>query len=152
MLELIRDQVLQPNRGNVLDLGPALGFAMHRGFYIHGEWQVQAPAIVYNHCPALAALSVVSASSPALESWSVFRYPSSAAFGYFSALFTSIVTHRLFLNRLAEAQFPSPIRARVSKLWHTWACRWSRHHLVLQSLRQKMATSSRRARKRRAPS
>jgi hypothetical protein len=143
VLEFIGDQLLRPNRAVVFGLGAIAGLAMHHGFYIHGEWHVQAPAIVVGHSLAFAALYIGSVSSSfaggtlTLESKFVFRYPGFAILGYLVALFTSITVYRLFFNRLARAGFAGPVGARITKLWHMWACRGSKNHLVLDRLHRK---------------
>ncbi|PSS10965.1 hypothetical protein M430DRAFT_53504 [Amorphotheca resinae ATCC 22711] len=143
VLEFIGDQLLRPNRAVVFGLGAIAGLAMHHGFYIHGEWHVQAPAIVVGHSLAFAALFIGSVSSSfaggtlTLESKFVFRYPGFAILGYLVALFTSITVYRLFFNRLARAGFAGPVGARITKLWHMWACRGSKNHLVLDRLHRK---------------
>ncbi|KAI4244342.1 MAG: hypothetical protein L6R40_003068 [Gallowayella cf. fulva] len=53
---------------------------------------------------------------------------------YLTTLLTSITVYRVYFHRLSRAGFPGPRSARITKLWHAWACKDSRSFLVLDSL------------------
>ncbi|KAF6811049.1 cytochrome p450 [Colletotrichum sojae] len=124
-------------RGALLcGLGLLCGLAAHHGLFIHGEWHVQAPQIVLGHvwfffCFAAASVyyegSAVGEASRALLVLSA---------GYVPGLLASIVLYRLFFHRLTRAGFRGPWYARVSKLWHVWAARDCKNHLVLEKLHE----------------
>ncbi|PVH95575.1 cytochrome P450 [Periconia macrospinosa] len=110
----------------------ALGFLVHHGFFIRGEWHLAAPRVI------LAHLVII----PAFFSWQLYRDEdyklgklvsvAIAASTYVFGLFLSIVIYRLYFHRLKK--FPGPRLAGVSKLWHVWQCRSSRGHHVLEQL------------------
>lgn len=111
-----------------------LGVVMHFGFFIRGEWHLQAPTIFIAHSIALVLLFARQLIS-SLPLWYGVAIPSVA---YLYGLLSSLAVYRLFLHRLRS--FPGPRMAAVSKLWHVFLCRDSRNHLVLESWRQKYGT------------
>ena len=120
--------------------GGLLGVAAHLSVFIRGEWHVQAPQLVIGHawlifCVALCRVFLRDSDSERLGplvdglAW--------ASLAYLPGLFTSIFIYRVSgTHRLAAAGFPGPFGARVSKLWHVWACRHSKNHEVLDRLHQ----------------
>jgi hypothetical protein len=110
------------------------GVLAHYLVFIHGQWHLQAPAVVKAHL--ILGLSVI-----ALEIWNrgntYKSYVGALAlnFCYLTSLFASIIVYRLYFHRIRY--FPGPCMAATSKLWHVWQCRDSRNHLVLEQLYQK---------------
>lgn len=132
--------ILSPSHLLFLVAGGLLGVAAHLGVFIRGEWHIQAPQLVIGHacvvlCVALCRLFLRDFDSarpiPLVDglTWACLAYP--------PGLFTSIVIYRVSgYHRLSAAGFPGPFGARVTKLWHVWACRYSKNHEVLDRLHQ----------------
>lgn len=57
--------------------------------------------------------------------------------GYLPGLLFSIIIYRFFFHQLTQTAFPGPWYARITKLWHVWAYRDSRNHVVLDGLQKK---------------
>ncbi|KAK7941421.1 benzoate 4-monooxygenase cytochrome P450 [Apiospora aurea] len=118
--------------------GVLCGFTTHHGVFIRGEWHVHAPWIVLSHlwiftCLILADRFVMGSSPLLLAApYGVVLISCS----YLTGLFLSIVVYRAFHHRLTKAGFPGPWYARVTKLWHVWACRDSKNHVVLHKLHE----------------
>lgn len=104
-------------------VGAILGLLMHHGLFIHGEWHIQAPAILLCHILCFSCLIWILDSA-----WWIIS-------GYLFTLFSSICIYRLFFHRLSH--FPGPLCARITKVWHMWKARACKNHLVLQGLRQR---------------
>ncbi|RYP50369.1 hypothetical protein DL769_010958 [Monosporascus sp. CRB-8-3] len=117
-----------------LSLGMLSGFGVHHGIFIHGEWHIRAPQILLVHgCTFLYIILARNLTNgtdlpPLFEALCVIMY------GYVLGLMVSIAVYRIFFHRLTKAGFPGPRLARVSKLWHVWACRTSKNHRVLYNL------------------
>ncbi|KAJ5716006.1 cytochrome P450 [Penicillium malachiteum] len=103
-----------------LSIGATLGIGMHLVLFIRGEWHVQAPDILLGHLLLFISLGV----------W--VNEAGCIILGYLTALFSSIVTYRLFFHRLRS--FPGPIWARISKIGHVWKARNAQNHLFLTDL------------------
>lgn len=118
-------------------IGVLSGILVHNGLFIRGEWHVQAPQIVILHsalyifCPIFAMAVRSSALGEVLRAVMYWSY------GYLLGLASSILLYRALLHPLVKAGFPGPWYARVTKLWHVWACRHSKNHLVLDALHAK---------------
>lgn len=108
------------------------GVVAHRGFFIYGEWHMQAKAILFAH---IAAYNVLCLTLMSIRHASISRAMSEASLLsalYLSSLFTSILVYRLWFHGLHE--FPGPVLARSTKLWHAWKGRQSQNHLLLDQL------------------
>lgn len=117
-----------------LALSAVAAIALHLGSFIHGEWHLHSPIIFVSHSLAFfsftAFLMLVqdyTARSSLLEAILLFGI-------YLTTLLTSITVYRVYFHRLSRAGFPGPRSARITKLWHAWACKDSRSFLVLDSL------------------
>jgi hypothetical protein len=111
-----------------------LGVIIHLGFFIRGEWHLQAPHIVLGHALVFTLLLVKQLVS-GISTWYGVALPFVA---YLCGLLGSMAIYRLFFHRLRS--FPGPRLAVLSKLWHVWLCRDSKNHRVLESWRQKYGT------------
>ena len=137
VFEIVKDHLVSPTRVDTFGLGALVGLVMHHGCFKHGEWHLYTPTIVLGHALVFTCLSAISlyCESPANR---IFNQGSTlVSIGYLTALFTSIAVYRLIFHRLTRAGFPGPVTARVTKLWHVWACRGSQNHLVLDKLHRK---------------
>jgi len=101
-------------------IGAALGIALHRTLFIHGEWHVHAPQIVLYHLAYFTFVSIILTNAQ----WMIT--------GYIIALFSSITIYRIFFHRLRH--FPGPIWARITKIWHAWQARHRTNYLLLEKL------------------
>lgn len=118
-----------------IPLLPAItGIGLHHGLFIHGEWHLHGAKIFY--CHLLAAFVYYYY----LISWQSQATPAAAAETVISlgcytvAIFSSIVTYRLFFHPLSRAGFSGPRLAPVSQFFHAWACRDSKDFLYLDGL------------------
>lgn len=118
-------------------LGVVCGVSAHHGIFIKGEWHTRAPGVLLSHAWAFVSVWILGDYTKDTELGFVFRGLVLMSQGYLPGLFVSIVVYRLLFHRLSKAGFPGPLYARVTKLWHVWACRDSRNHMVLDRLRIK---------------
>lgn len=109
---------------------------LHYGLFVHEEWHLQSPTIFTVHLLAfiiytafLIKIRECSITSSLLEALLVFS-------AYLMTLLTSIAVYRLYFHNLSQAGFPGPRLARMTKIWHVWACRDSRNFRVLDGLAQ----------------
>lgn len=137
VLETVKTHLMSPSRVDVFGLAVLTGLTMHHGFFIHGEWHLHAPAIVLGHTLVFTCLLLGSFYCGKSDINTFDQYSTVISIGYCTALFTSMAVYRLIFHRLTRAGFPGPICARVTKLWHVWACRRSQNHLVLAGLNQR---------------
>ena len=121
----------------MLGAGVLAGLVMHQGVFIEGEWHIQAPRILACHIWPLTLVYGGLYYSKGLEAESFFYNLISAGLGYILALVSSVICYHLFFHPLAKAGFRGPLLARVTKLWHAWACRRSQNHLVLADLHKR---------------
>ncbi|ORY67582.1 cytochrome P450 [Pseudomassariella vexata] len=112
--------------------GVLAGVIAHQGVFIRGEWHVQAPAIIVSH--GLLFLSILVANT-------CLNIPQADAalwmsYSYIFSLTISITLYRAFFHPLSKAGFRGPWYARITKLWHVWAVRKLKNHLVLDRLHE----------------
>lgn len=122
-----------------LSAGAALGIAAHLRVFIHGEWHIQAPKLAVGHAWVLLWVAFCRyLFSDGGRIGTLADGLALASFAYLPALFASILVYRISrFHRLTSAGFPGPFGARLSKLWHVWACRYSKNHEVLDRLHQR---------------
>ena len=113
-------------------VGAAAGVLCHNLIFIRGEWHIQALPILQLHTLSFTILTISEAWYHNYE-WLSALGASSVLFGsYLACLFSSMTIYRLFFHSLRE--FPGPILARLSKLWHVFHCSDSKNHLLLDKL------------------
>lgn len=119
-------------------VGAASGIGAHLGFYIHGEWHVQAPRFFKTYLGALL-VEVVGASYYTSQSaiGGMFADLAVATLSHIVGIFASMLVYRLTPGLHRLSRFPGPILLRASKIWHVWACRYSMNHVFLEDLYQK---------------
>ena len=137
MAILLELHQLIPIRLKSLGVGALAGVLMHLGFFIRGELHVHAPQILLVHALSFVCSFVGGVYYGKWDHSAVFFNAIAISISYCVTLFTSITLYRLIFHRLARARFPGPIGARITKLWHVWACRGSKNHLVLAGLKRK---------------
>ncbi|WQF83912.1 Putative cytochrome P450 [Colletotrichum destructivum] len=120
----------------VYGLGLVCGIAVHQGIFIHGEWHVQAPQILLGHLWLFSCFAGLSRYYSDTAIGKLCQSLLILSAGYLPGLFASIISYRVFFHRLSTAGFKGPWYARVTKLWHVWACRDCKNHLVLEKLHE----------------
>ncbi|CAJ2507920.1 Uu.00g091060.m01.CDS01 [Anthostomella pinea] len=132
--------ILSPRHLLFLVAGGSLGFAAHLGVFIRGEWHVQAPQLFIGHACVILCVPLCWSFLPDSDSAGLGPLVDGlmwASLAYLTGLFASIFIYRVSgFHRLTVAGFPGPFGARVSKLWHVWACRYSKNHELLDRLHQ----------------
>ena len=96
-------------------LAAATGIVSHKAFFIRGEHHVQAPMLLRIY----AALSIILYYVLYLGKGGMGRAAVETAIitiAYAASLFASMITYRVFFHKLH--QFPGPMLAPVTKLWH----------------------------------
>jgi|SRR5450432_1789911 hypothetical protein len=114
----------------------ALGLLTHLGYFIHGEHHTESWTLFLMtvFIPLLVFASQVlymdaNASEAALTTTTMFL-------SFFGALYTSMITYRVFFHRLNK--FPGPFMAKISKLYHVYLVTPKSHnHLVLDQMYRK---------------
>jgi len=114
-------------------LACTLGVCIHHLVFIHGEWHLKVPQILFGHVLSFLALCVVFSS---------VRHDCSAGFysslqvgaTYIFSLLLSMIIYRAYYHRIRA--FPGPRLAAVTKLWHVWQCRNSTNFLVMQRMHE----------------
>ena len=110
----------------------AAGVVAHRGVFIKGEWHMQAPMILIVHMVIYNALWLMMIAFRHAAVLQAVGQASIISGCYLSSLFTSMLVYRLMFHRLRD--FPGPVLARSTKLWHAWKGRRSQNHLLLDQL------------------
>ncbi|KAL4862756.1 hypothetical protein BDV12DRAFT_202746 [Aspergillus spectabilis] len=106
-------------------IAAAVGIGMHLSFFIRGEWHLQAPLLLISHSACFYIL-FMAIKDTALQ----------AIAGYLLALFSSILTYRVFFHRLRH--FPGPFGASATKLWHVWKLQTGdQNHFLLADLHRR---------------
>lgn len=109
-----------------------LGLLSHWAYFIHGEHHMQAPIYGSLFLVSIPLMYLVELYFSGYRSFQIIKLFTETISPYLLSLFLSIIVYRLFFHRLRE--FPGPLGARVSKLWHAWYARTSQNHLLLDRL------------------
>ncbi|KAM0130892.1 hypothetical protein ACHAP3_007119 [Botrytis cinerea] len=117
--------------GHYLIAAAVSGIAAHLCAFIHGDWHLHIPQVIFTHCAgyALLLLRLRYQELSIIDSIQVSTVLSAC---YLLFLFTSIIVYRVFFHRLRN--FPGPRLAAATKLWSIWETRDSRNHLLMQRL------------------
>ncbi|KAK5992326.1 Tryprostatin B 6-hydroxylase [Cladobotryum mycophilum] len=121
----------------LIGLGLLSGVLIHTGLFIKGEWHTQAPQIFLLHVALFVVFPILSRFLQDYYVGSILCSVSYWSYGYLPGLLASTILYRTVFHPLTRAGFRGPWYARVSKIWHVWACRDSRNHLVLESIHRK---------------
>jgi tryprostatin B 6-hydroxylase len=117
-----------------LILGAVLGVAAHLLVFIRGEWHLHVIHIFLSHVGLISCLHAIKWRYSA-EYTGVFEVLPIVFYSYLAGLFVSIGVYRAFFHPLRK--FQGPWYARISKLWHLWAARRAKNHLVLEKIHQR---------------
>jgi hypothetical protein len=109
------------------------GIIAHRALFIHGEWHLRASAVLRVHLAVWAALLVPE--SRYLGVLGALQDGSLIALAYFAGLFGSIAVYRVFFHPLRD--YPGPLLARMTKLWHVVRCLDSKNYVVMEEMHEK---------------
>ncbi|KAI1662063.1 cytochrome P450 [Daldinia decipiens] len=118
-------------------VGIVCGLIAHHGIFIKGEWHIQAPRIIVGHLWIFFVLTLASYITRGHGFGKIFDVLLLMSSGYLPGLLFSIIIYRFFFHQLTQTTFPGPWYARITKLWHVWACRDSKNHVVLNRLQNK---------------
>ena len=136
MLALWQFMKCAPSWAQSTSIGSAAGLFAHYGFFIRGEWHVQAPDLVVFHLCLCILVLACCTYGDILGFTLSLRNGFLICFSYCASLFLSIAIYRFSFHRLSYSQFPGPLYARITKLWHVWAARDSKNHIVLHELHE----------------
>ena len=118
-----------------VSVAAALGVCSHHGFYIRGEWHMQAPTILRFYVTLSLLVLLIELSYGAGSVHQRFYTAFFIITAHFTAICLSIAIYRKYFHRLRR--FPGPWMAGVSKIWHVYQCRNSQNHLLLDGLYRK---------------
>lgn len=121
----------------LIAVGILSGVVIHVTIFIKSEWHLQAPHIFLQFCALYIASPILANILQASLAGDIFHGITTWAYGYLAGLVTSILVYRTILHPLTTAGYPGPWYAKVSKIWHVWAARNSKNHLVLDELHKK---------------
>lgn len=112
----------------------AAGVLIHNTLFIYGEWHLHSAQVLVLHALAYAGLLVFQVFYQNI-SWLAALTLSSQMFGMYTlCLLASIGIYRIFFHRLRN--FPGPLLASVSKLWHVAHCLDSKNHILMEKMHQ----------------
>lgn len=114
--------------------GIVLGLLAHHGFFIHGEWHLQAPQIFLFHTFLFMFTSVGTVWFRGSAESNLFLAAFLTSIWYLVALLASIASYRIWFHALTKGGFRGPWNMRISKLCHVWSCRTPRNHILLDQL------------------
>lgn len=103
----------------------------HLLFFMHDEHHMQAPTILCAFFVIFSALVSVFVRENG-DLWDAMRVSSFIAVTYSLSLVFSMILYRLLFHQLR--QFPGPISARISKLWHATKLISKPNFLLLEEL------------------
>ena len=115
-------------------IAASIGLLAHNAIFICGEWHRRAPELCALSFALPLLLWALESRHDGRLTYEAFQHVFSATGSFFVALFASMVVYRLFFHRLRN--YPGPILARVTKLWHFYHCRNTQNHLVMERLRK----------------
>lgn len=100
-------------------VGAVAGLSSHWLYFIHGEHHIRSGRlfVLAVTSPLLVYLTLQNTTTSLTKS-QLWLLSAAAVSSFFTALWGSIITYRLFFHRLNG--FPGPKPLRVSKLVHSW--------------------------------
>lgn len=119
---------------HVLFAGSA-GLLSHWSFFIHGEHHLPAAMIFRTYLGLLFILFALYFGISRVSIRDALLATLFASVSYALALFSSMIVYRLVFHQLR--QFPGPILAKISKLYHMWNIRSYDQYLFLDKLHRR---------------
>ena len=111
------------------------GLLSHRLLFVSGEWHLRATGLLRFYLLSYATITLYEVYMRHLG-WRLGFASSSMICGVYAlCLWGSMIVYRLFFHPLRD--FPGPVLARVSKLWHVAHCYDSKNHLLMERLFKK---------------
>ena len=108
------------------------GLLSHQLIFMHGEWHLHATKLLECYLSLYGIVTVMEARLRHLSWQGSFMRGLSVCGTYAICLWGSIIVYRLFFHPLRD--FPGPIFARLSKLWHLAQCYDSKNHILIEKL------------------
>ena len=113
----------------------AAGVLIHISIFIHGEWHLHALRLLQLHALAYIGLVSFDALYHRVSLSAALTVSSPQMFGMYTlCLLASISIYRVFFHRLRN--FPGPVLASISKLWHFAHCLDSKNYMLLEKLHE----------------
>ena len=110
----------------------AAGVLIHNSIFIYGEWHLYATKVLQLHALSYAGLVMLEVLYHKVSCLAALTI-SLQMFGVYTlCLLASIGIYRVFFHRLRN--FPGPVLASVSKIWHFAHCLDSKNHILLEKL------------------
>ncbi|KAI1384223.1 cytochrome P450 [Hypoxylon trugodes] len=130
----IASEIFETHEFHYVLLGIIIGLIAHHRVFIYGEWHIYAPQIIVSHGVTIISLLVarlwLGRSNTGLAAGTMLT----VFYCYLCSLTTSIIVYRVFFHQLTRAGFAGPWYARISTIWHVWAARKAKNHLILEKL------------------
>ena len=108
------------------------GVLSHMLVYIRGEWHLQATKLFKLYVMLYGILAIVEAQIYSLSWHEALSASLQICRCYASCVFASMIMYRAVFHRLRN--FPGPVLARISKLWHVYHCLDSKNHILMEKL------------------
>ena len=108
------------------------GLLSHRFLFASREWHLRATSLLKFYLLSYATITLYEVYMRHLG-WRLGFVLSSIICGVYAlCLWGSMIVYRIFFHPLRD--FPGPVLARVSKLWHVAHCYDSKNHLLMEKL------------------
>jgi hypothetical protein len=121
----------------LIAVGILSGVVIHVTVFIWSEWHLQASQIFLQLSALYIAFPILASTLQGSLAGAIFQGIVTWGYGYLAGLVASILVYRTIFHPLTRAGYPGPWYAKVTKIWHVWAARSSRNHLVLDQLHKK---------------
>ena len=120
----------------------AAGVLIHVSIFIHGEWHLHALSLLQLRALAYIGLVSLEALYHRVSLFAALTVSSPQIFGMYTlCLLASISICRVFFHRLRN--FPGPVLASISKLWHVAHCLDLKIFILLEKLHEEFGDSVR---------
>ena len=118
-----------------LAVAAVAGLISHWAFFVHGEHDLAAGKIARLYVLAVVLTPLTECVLADLSFQQAVKESMAIDAAYIAALFTSIMTFRLFLSPLRH--IPGPSRLRLTKLTHVWDMAHSQNCKILHGYHTK---------------
>ena len=111
------------------------GLLSHKLIFIVGEWHLQATNLLKLYVLSFVVLTIFEVRFDNASYFQALASSSELCGVYALCLGGSMVIYRTIFHPLRD--FPGPLLARITKLWHVAHCLDSKNHLLMEKLYQK---------------